>query len=393
MATTNFAALTTEQKTAWALAFWHHARNNAFISGFLGKGPNSMIQQVTELTKSKKGARAVLTLLADLRGDGVTGDHKLEDNEEALNSFDTVIQIDQLRHANRIEGRLADQKSIVNFRGASKDALGYWIADRIDQLAFLSLASVPYTRQTNGALRPVLATGRNLADLEFAPDPATVSPTANRCFYLNSTGLTRGTGNDAADGTLVPLTYKSLVQMKAAAKDSYIRPIKGANGREIYHVFVTPMGMADLRLDPDFLANVRNAGLRGDSNQLFSGTDSVMVDGMIVHEYRHVYNTVAAAKSTGTAGMADFVAGGGFGVSGNDVGQRAMLCGAQALGMADIGTAEWVEDTFDYENQMGISIAKMLGFLKPQFKGNLSSYDTKEDFGVITIDTAMTAFN
>lgn len=381
MALTNFAALTDEQKTAWSMKFWHHARNHAFISGFLGKGPNAMIQQITDLTKSKKGARAVMTLLADLRGDGVTGDYQLEDNEEALNAFDTVIQIDQLRHANRLKGRLADQKSIVNFRNASIDALGYWVADRIDQLAFLTLSSLPYTLHTNGALRDVKPTGQNLADLEFAPDPATVAPTANRCFYLTSNGLSRGTGTDATAGALVPLTYKALVQMKAAAKDNYIRAVKGAGGREIYHVFVTPMGMADLRLDPDFLANVRNAGVRGDSNQLFSGTDSVMVDGMIVHEYRHVFSNEAAA------------AGSRFGALGNDIGQRVLLCGAQALGMADIGTAEWVEESFDYGNQHGISVAKMFGFLKPQFKGNLSSYDSKEDFSVLTIDTAMTAFS
>jgi N4-gp56 family major capsid protein len=378
MATTNFAALTLEHKTAWAMKFWHHARNNSFVSGFLGKGPNSTIQHVTELTKSKKGARAVMTLLADLRGDGVTGDYKLEGNEEALNSFDTVIQIDQLRHANRLEGRLADQKSIVNFRDASKDSLGYWAADRVDQIAFLTMASIPLTRQTNGALRPVLAAGQNFSDLEFAL--AAPAPTANRCFYLTSAGLSRGTGNNAANGALVPLSYKTLVQLKAAAKDSYIRPVKGANGREMYHVFVTPMGMADLRLDPDFLANVRNAGVRGDGNALFSGTDSLMVDGLMIHEYRHVYSNEGAA------------AAGKFGLAGNDVGQRAMLCGSQALGMADIGSAEWVEDTFDFENQQAISIAKMFGFHKPQFKGNLSSYDTKEDFGVITLDTAMSAF-
>lgn len=379
MALTNFAALTAEQKTAWGMAFWHHARNNAFISQFLGTGPNSMIQQVTELTKSKKGTRAVITLLADLLGDGVVGDTKLEDSEEALNSYEAVILFDQLRHANRIEGRMADQKSIVNFRNASKDALGYWIADRLDQLAFLTLSSMPYTRQTNGALRPVLAAGKNFSDLEFAE--ASPAPTANRCFHLKSSGLTRGTGNSATEGSLVTMTYKSLVQLKAAAKDSYIRPIKGSGGNEIYHVFVTPMGMADLRLDPDFIANIRHAGVRGESNSLFSGASSVMVDGMIVHEYRHVYDTSGAA------------AGQKFGASGNTHGQRALLCGAQALGMADIGTAEWVEDTFDYENQLGISVAKMAGFLKPQFKGNLSSYATKEDFGVITLDTGLSVLS
>jgi hypothetical protein len=174
----------------------------------------------------------------------------------------------------------------------------------------------------------------------------------------------------------------SLVRLKAAAKDSYIRPIKGGKGGELYHVFVTPQGMADLRLDPDFLANIRNAGVRGDSNPLFSGADSVLVDGLVVHEYRHVFNTVGAA------------AGDGFGATnGADKGQRVLLCGAQALGMADLGVAEWNEETFDYGNQLGIGIGKIVGFLKPQFKGNLSSYDTKEDFGVLTLDTGLAAYS
>ena len=54
--------------------------------------------------------------------------------------------------------------------------------------------------------------------------------------------------------------------------------------------------------------------------------------------------------------------------------------------------AEWVEDEFDYENELGISISKILGFLNPQFKGNLAHYDTKENFGVVTIDTALSVY-
>lgn len=382
MAKTNFAALTDEQYTAWGMAFWHHARNNAFISRYMGTGPNALIQHITELTKSKKGVRAVMTLLADMTGDGVVGDARLEDSEEALNSYDTVITFDQMRNANRLEGRMADQRSIVNFRNASKDALGYWLSDRMDQLAFLALASMPYTRNTNGSLRPVLAAGKNFNDLEFAPDAGTVAPSARRGYHLKSSGITSGTGFDAADGALVPMDYKALVRLKALAKDNYIRPLKGAGGEETYQVFVTPQGMADLRLDTDFLANIRNAGVRGESNPLFSGVDSVNVDGMIVTEYRHVFNTVGAAD------------GDGFGsVAGKGKGQRAMLCGAQALGMADIGNAEWVERDFDYGAENGVSIAKMVGFLKPQFKGNLSSPTAKEDFGVITLDTALSFYS
>ena len=126
-----------------------------------------MVQRVTDLTKSDKGTKAVITLLADMTGDGVTGDYTLEGNEESLRAFDITINLDQLRFANRLAGRLADQKSVVNFRENSRDALAYAIADRIDQLAFLTLSGVAYTYKTSGALRNTSATtGHELADLE-----------------------------------------------------------------------------------------------------------------------------------------------------------------------------------------------------------------------------------
>lgn len=375
MSLTNFAALTTEQKTSWGLDLWRTARNQSFVMKFTGKGHNAMIQRITELTKSEKGARAVITLLADLTGDGVMGDYTLEGNEEEIKAYDKVIQIDQMRNANRLKGKLADQKSIVNFRKSSRDVLAYWLADRIDQIAFLTLSSIPLTQKTNGELRPVLATGLNFSDLEFAE--ASPAPSANRSFYLTSAGLNAGTGYDAADGTLTKLTYADIVNLQAKAKDEYLRGIKTGDGEEVYHMFVTPQGMAALKLDPDFIANVRNAGVRGKSNSLFAGANSVMVDGVIVHQYRHVYSNEGAAN------------GARFGTtSGNDIGQRALFCGAQALGMADLGTPGWFEKEFDYDNQGGIRIEKMLGFLKPTFKGNPLRPTLDEDFGVMVVDTA-----
>ena len=66
-------------------------------------------------------------------GDGVAGDRTLEGNEEAMKSYDQVIRLDMLRHANRHEGKMADQKSVVEFRENSRDVLAYWLADRVDQ--------------------------------------------------------------------------------------------------------------------------------------------------------------------------------------------------------------------------------------------------------------------
>ena len=380
MALTNFASLTSEQLTAWSRDFWRVARNMSFVNQFAGSGSNAMIQRITELTRSDKGTRAVLTLLADMTGDGVTGDNTLEGNEEALRSYDITIELDQLRFANRIAGRLADQKSVVNFRETSRDALAYAMADRMDQLAFLTLAGVAYTHKTNGALRPTSGTtGLELVDLEFASDVS--APTSDR--HLRTDGDLLVAGDTTALEATDIIKYRHIVDLKAFAKDNYIRGIRGAGNEEIFHMFVTPKQMADLKLDSDFLANVRNAGIRGPNNQLFAGTSSLMVDGVMIHEFRHVFNTAGA--TTGTSAEAGDP-GYKWGADADVNGARALFCGAQALGMADIGMPEIVEDTFDYENQAGISIGKIFGLRKPKFNSDVSG--SVQDFGVICLDTA-----
>lgn len=369
MAKTNFNALTDEQKTVWARTVWKTARNYAFVTKFSGSGPNAMIQRIAELTKSERGARAVITLVADLEEDGVAGDDQLEGNEEAIKAYDQVIRIDQLRNANRHKGRLAEQKSVVRFREQSRDVLAYWLADRMDQLAFLTLSGVAYSLKTNGATR----TGSAFSNLEYAAD--VTSPSTNRHFRWDATS-----GLNAGDTTAVEAgdtpSWSMLVELKARAKEEFIRGIKGPGGQEFYHVFMTPRGMAKLRQDSDYLEIVKQAGVRGSSNELFKGTDTVMVEGLFIHEYRHVFNTQGLTSGVDKWG------------SGSDVdGQRIIFAGAQALGMADIGSPEWVEKGFDYENQQGIALGKIFGFLKPVFPSVLNS-SNEEDFGLLVCDTA-----
>jgi N4-gp56 family major capsid protein len=380
MANTNFAALTSEQLTIWSRDFWRVARNMSFINQFAGSGSNAMVQRISELTQSEKGARAVLTLLADMTGDGIVGDNTLEGNEEALRAYDIVVGLDQLRFANRLAGRLADQKSVVNFREHSRDALAYAMADRMDQLAFLTLSGIGYNLKNNGGLRPSMNSGQNLNDLAFGSD--VTAPTSNRHRRFDaSSGIVAGdvTAVAAAD----KLSYGAIVDLKAYAKDQYIRGLRGAGNDETYHLFVTPQVMADLKLDSDFLANVRNAGVRGPGSSLFSGSSSLMVDGIMVHEFRHVFNTSGATTGTSSnAGSAGYKWGADADVNGS----ACLFCGAQALAMADIGAPEIVEDTFDYGNQNGISIGKIFGLKKPVYNSDVTGQN--EDFGVIRLDVA-----
>ena len=369
MALTNFSLLTTEQKTIWSMDLWKAARNYSFVNRFLGKGPNSVIQHITELKESEKGTRAVITLLADLVGDGVAGDRTLEDNEEAMKSYDQVIRVDMLRHAVRSEGRMAEQKSIVEFRGNSRDRLAYWMAERIDQLAFLTLAGVAYSKTNSGATR----VGSDFVSLDFAADVS--APTAaRRLRWDKGTKTISASGaTNAVTATDTP-TWELFVQLKAYAKDHYIRGVKEAGGEETYHAFLTPQAMAKLKLDDMYIQNLRHAQARDAGNPLFTG-GSVKIDGIYLHEYRNVYNTSGAASGSkwGGAGTVD--------------GCSIAFCGAQALGMADINMPEWNEKDFDYGNQSGIATGKILGFLKPKF-ASIYEANAVEDFGAINVYVA-----
>lgn len=367
MALTNFGLLTTEQKTIWSMDLWKQARNMSFTNQFLGNGPNALIQHITELKRTEKGTRAVITLLADLEGDGIAGDRTLEGNEEAMKTYDQVIRYDQLRHANRIEGRMADQKSIVEFRNNSRNVLAYWLSDRIDQMSFLTLAGFGYQYQ-NSAIGTT-RTGSDLQYLEFAAD--VTAPTSKRYGRWNAStpAIEWGTGTGSVAATDV-LKWELFVQAKAYAKDHYIRGVKEAGGEETYHAFLTPSAMASLKLDSTYRDNLRHAQPRGNGNSLFTGT-AVKIDGIYLHEFRHVPNTRLSPSGSkwGAASAVD--------------GSVVLFCGAQSMGMADIGNPSWDEESFDYGNQSGISISKMLGFKKPVF---YSQYEkSTEDFGVLSI--------
>lgn len=370
MAQTDFSQMGLQERLAWARSIWQVARVNSFTMKFMGTTENSAIQRITELTTVNGASKCVIQLVADLLQDGTNGDDALEGNEESLRAFEQKIQFDQLRHAVRNKGKLSDKRSTIDFRNQAKERLGVFFGDRIDQMAFLTLAGIAYTKKNNGANRVGTSA---LISIDFAADVKV--PTSNRHLRCLASGAIAA-GDTTAIVAADKLNYKSLVRAKAFAKDTGMRGIR-VGSEEVYHVFVTPNGMADLRLDPEFLANIRSAGIRGDNNPLFSGASSVMVDGMIVHEYRYVFNTRGATSGSkwGSGSLVD--------------GAANLILGAQALGFADFGAPAWNEKTFDYGNNHGIATAKIFGMLKPQFNNDWTGQ--VEDYGVLRLDAAVTA--
>jgi N4-gp56 family major capsid protein len=191
------------------------------------------------------------------------------------------------------------------------------------------------------------------------------APTSKRATRWDATnGLITTNASTTDVDTPDTITWQSLVDLKAYAKEQYVRGVKEDGGEEVFHVFMTPKCMSRLKMDNDYMLNLRHSTQSGVNQKLFTG-GSVKVDGMYLHEFRHVYHS-----STWGGGAIN--------------GCQVLMCGAQALGMADLGSPEWVEKGFDYENQQGISTSKIVGLLKPQFTTQYSG-NTLQDHGVLSM--------
>ena len=150
-----------------------------------------------------------------------------------------------------------------------------------------------------------------------------------------------------------------------------MRGVGGDGGSEMFHAFLTPQAMARLKADPDYRDNLRYSNNSAVNGKQFSG-EAVTIDGITLHEFRHVPNCTGGISGTNMYGS-------GLNLNGSQV----LFCGAQALAMADIGAPYWEEDEDDFGNRQSISVGKMLGFLKPKF-ANIYEGNAVEDFGVIT---------
>jgi N4-gp56 family major capsid protein len=363
MSQTDFASLTPEKKIAWQRDIWKQARDQMFVKKFYGAGANNVIQRITDLTKTEKGEQVIMHLVADLVEDGGIGDNEREGNEESIQSYRQTLNIDLINHGVTNKGKLSDQKSVINFREQGKDVLAQWLSDRCDQLAFLTLSGVSYAFKNNGAPR----TNSPFPNLAFAADVS--APTSNR--HLMWDGVSLATSNTASIANTYIPSYKMIVDLVAYAKETYMRPLK-AGGKDYFVMFVQPGTLGALKKDADYQrAVVATATKGGQDTPWFTGS-TVTVDGVVLHEHNLVYNTKGAASGSkwGSGGLVN--------------GTRSLLCGAQALGMADIGMPEWDEKTFQYGSRQGINIDKMFGLLKSKFHNIYTN--SVEDFGVISVD-------
>lgn len=346
MAKTEYAANAPEVGRFFSRSLFREALAATYINKFIGEGSDSLIQVKNEF---KKGGGDTLnyTLRMQLSGAGVSGDGTLEGNEEPLTTYVDSLQINQLRHAVRSAGRMTEQRIPWSIREEARAALTDWWADRWDTSFFNQMAG--YTPQT---------------DLRFTGMNAVTAPTT----VIRPTGA-----NDQALGSSNIFTLSLIDSAVAAAKmaSPLLRPLR-IRGEERWAMFLHPYQVRDLRTNTSTgqWLDIQKAAMQGgelDDNPIRTGALG-MYNGAVLYESRRVPMGVNSSTGASISTV-----------------RRAFLCGAQAAvmgfgkGYDSTTSMDWVEERFDYQNQLGVSAGSIFGLKKARFNSL--------DFSTIVVST------
>lgn len=333
-----------------------------FERRFIGTGPNSVIQRLTEL-EAGPGDTVDYDLSVQLQGQPTYGDARLEGSEEQLQFYSDEVTIDQVRKSVSAGGRMTRKRTAHDLRRTARDRLSdYWSAF-LDQMLFMYLSGA---RGINGDYI-VQTTWTGMAD------NALTAPDANHILYGGSaTSAATITSSDTMDYSIVQAAVVSAKMMRAQNPDlANMLPVTVGGG--MYYVTVmSPYQEYTLRtstatggwLDIQKAA----AAAEGKDSPIFRGGLG-MIDGAVLHSHEYV------------------VRFSNYGAGSNVAAGRALFMGRQA-GVVAFGTKgglrfDWQEDTKDYGNEPTVAAGTIIGVKKTTFNSS--------DFGVIALDTAAAA--
>ncbi len=345
MAVTNYGTNNALAVKLWSKMLSVEALKATWIWKFVGESTSDMIMIKDETSKSA-GDQITYGLRMQLTGNGTLGDGTLEGNEEALTTYSDALIINQLRHAVRSQGRMSQQRVPFSVRDEALGGLRDWWADRIDWWGFNQLCG-----NVGPAAAPVTLT---TSDTRWTGLQATIAPDANH--YTNA----QGGANDTTLGSTNTFTLSMIDKAVERAKTLVpaIRPVM-VSGKKFYVAWLHPYQVTDLRTSTATgqWLDIQKAAMTGglvDENPIFDGSLGVY-NGVILHED---YRVTQGYNPSGNAAITTV--------------RRAVFCGAQA-GMIGFGRDNsiskftWVEELFDYENQLGVSAGLIAGLKKTTF--------------------------
>lgn len=340
----------------WDNNYFKDYLNQNWFKKFMGRGSNSVIQVREDLTK-KPGDTITLSLINKLTGEARSQHDTLEGNEEDMISRSFPITVREYSHAVKFS-KFEGQKTGIALRDAHKDVLMDWNMELDRDLIIEAMGAI---------------NGTPYASASEAAKDAWLADNADRVLFGAAKSNNSGNDHSASllncDTTNDKLTTDAISLMKRMAKQANpkIRPIrpKSSIGGSDGYVLLAPTEMVrDLAASTAFQQANREAGVRGDSNKLFTGADYVW-DNVYIYEIEDIPSLGAVGNSSAVV-------------------RPCYLLGAQALGCAWAMRPVTVEEEFDYKRKVGIGIKQWMKYEKLRFGTGATDTDDYKDHGIVT---------
>lgn len=350
----NTAAATGLTVQQWDDKFFaEYVRENRFKNA-MGMDENAVIQIKEDLSK-KKGDSVTFALVNRLTGAGVTGTNVLEGNEEDLSSRSFRLYVDKIRHAVRV-AEMEEQKSAIDLRDAGRTMLKTWIMEKTRDDIITALGSI---------------NGTAYASASEANKDAWLVDNADRVLFGAARSNNSSNDHSASlaniDNTSDKLTPSAISLMRRIAltvASPKIRPIRIADDRQFFVMYVNSLAMRDLRVNSTMVNAHQYAMERGKDNPLFTSGDLIWED-VIIKEIEDI--DVLTGVGAGSIDVAP-----------------VYLCGAQSVGLAWAKRTKSVTEEFDYGDKYGVAIEEIRGIKKILFGSGSGDTDDLKDNGVVT---------
>ena len=363
MATTNIAAGSSLAVRIFSVQLFNYSLGQSFwIRRFadtnfiqrgrrrevVGTSEEMPIQIIRDLQRAQ-GDSVTVDIFADIKGDAVYGDDRLEGKEDALTAYTDVIKIDQVRKGVSAGGRMSRKRTKHDLRLEARRKLSRWFARFFDEAITAYLAGRRGTSTAQWAL-PTTWNG-------FAGNPLEPADTEHS-VAVNTTGNISNTDTDA---TPLKLSHFDLIQEYISTMDIPPNPIM-VNGEPYYIVVLHPTAVRQLRTDTgsgQWLDVHKLAGVRGPDNPIFTGLLGAY-NGFLMYEYSKIPVYSAGGKTLA----------------------NCLIVGSQAAAVA-FGQAggdfaiNWYEEMDDRGNQLVVTGSTIMGIKKVRFNG--------KDFGALSL--------
>ena len=305
----------------------------------LEEGKQTLILRKKDLTK-KNGEYVRVPFSPLLTEAPIIGDREAEGNEEEMDLYTQDVYIDQVRKPVRLKGDMDEKKSAYNLRMQAKHGIATYLSRFSEKDLFYKGSGL----------------STDTAEVKFANAPT--APSTYRNIWAgdseNVTDLT------AADKMTVELISRAKVQATTEVSGVPVMPSLDLPNDVEFIMFMHPYQIYDLKRDPEWNVNQREAQVRGVDNPIFRGSPG-QHDGVLIvpHPFVQTYSDWGA---------------------GTIAGARALFMGANAILLAEGRDAKWVEKSMDFDNKWSVCSGQIFGLQKTKFNSI--------DYSIVAVDTA-----